>query len=92
MNNDKHQQGGDILKELRTLHDWHMKNYKATAKHKKKADHMTYAYLVSAAMTMISRQDEIIATRDKTITRLRADLDLNAVPFTDPNRKNTHAR
>lgn len=92
MSDDKHQQGGDLLKELATLRDWHTKTYKAQARHKKKANHITYAYLVSSAMTMIHQQDEIISTRDKTIARLRAELTQSAEPFTDPDRKNNHAR
>lgn len=71
----EHNQGGDIQKQLATLRDWHTKASKARANCKKKANHMTYAYLADAAMTMIWKQDKIIATRDKTIARQKADME-----------------
>ena len=93
----KCRKGGDIQKELGKLRDWHIKSAATVAKHdhlntKRRTTHIGYGYLVDAAMNMIRRQDEAIATRDKTIARMRVDLDLNAEPFTDPNRENKHSR
>ena len=79
MSNNK--QGGDILKELCDLRDWHTKTAASRVnldKRRKREMHTGYAYLIDAARAMIMRQDEILAQ--------------NAEPFTDPNRKNTHAR
>ena len=84
--------GGDIQLELSKLRDWHSKTAHSRVNVKKKSMHIGYGYLVDAAMDMIRRQDEAIATRDKTIARMRVDLDLNAEPFTDPNRENKHSR
>ena len=74
-------EGGDILKELATLRDWHIKtagSRRSSHSRRKQAKHTAHAYLLQAAMAMIVKQDDIIAQ--------------NAEPFTDPNRKNKHAR
>ena len=83
---------GDILKELATLRDWHIKTSQNRVNRKKKAKHMARAYLADAAMAMIWKQDKIIAQRDKTIASLKAQLDDGAQPFTDPDRENYISR
>lgn len=70
--------GGDIIKELATLRNWHTKAAENRVSPKKKAKHMARAYLVQAAIVMIKRQDRIIAD--------------NAKPFTDPKRENYISR
>ncbi len=77
MSDDK-QQGGDIIKELTELRDWHIEASAVKAKDEVRAFHIKSSYLVHAAMAVITRQNEILAQ--------------NAEPFTDPNRENKHAR
>ena len=84
--------GGDIKKELAKLRDWHTETARTRVNVKKKAKHTAYAYLADAAMAMIWRQDKIIATRDKTIASLKAQLNDGAQPFTDPDRPNYISR
>ncbi len=79
----KCRKGGDILKELAELRDWHIDADAKVQQHdqlnrKLRAHHIASAYLIDAARAMIQRQDEIIAN--------------NAEPFTDPNRKNKQSR
>lgn len=79
----KCRKGGDILKELAELRDWHINEDSKVKEHdhlnrKLRVHHMKSAYLIDAARVQIMRQDEIIAQ--------------NAEPFTDPNRENKHSR
>ena len=88
----KCRKGGDIKKELAKLRDWHTKTADTRVNVKKKTKHTAFAYLADAAMTMIWKQDKIIAQRDKIIASLKAQLSDGAQPFTDPHRENKHSR
>ena len=90
----KCRKGGDIQNELGKLRDWHSKtavSRRSSTSRRRKAKHTAHAYLVNAAMDMIRRQDEAIATRDKTIARMRIEL-YHDEPFTDPDRPNYISR